>query len=267
MKTKFYSAFRNLMMVSFILFISSSMAYSQYCSPTFSFGCFSWYSSAVTLDAITWTGTSGNCSTSDFTSDTAYLYAGNSYPMSVTNGNWCGCGVWIDFNNDFAFDTTENLFHNYNGAQNFTYNFNINIPVTVPTGIYRMRVIAGWGSDTYTVGTSNGYGPCGSFQYGNFDDFSISVNNLSTGLMGSAQGDFIFIDATPNPAAELITVTVHDFKNINAYLFLTDAFGQLIKRVNIARDKESIDISSVSRGIYFLNYTDGVNSQSLKIVK
>lgn len=104
------------------------------------------------------------------------LHAGDSAAMSVTSGVWCGATVWIDFNQDEVFDSTENLFHSYVGADpSYTYNFYITIPPGTAVGSYRMRVISAWGSDGYTVGGGNGWGGCGSFQYGNFDDFTINI--------------------------------------------------------------------------------------------
>jgi hypothetical protein len=144
-----------------------------YCSPSFVNSCFSWSNQSIGLDSINWTLT--DCTLSDFTSMSTTVTPGDSVAMSVTSGDWCGCSVWIDFNQDFAFDTIENLFHNYNGNQTYTYNFYIHIPPGLPPGSYRMRVLAGWGSDGYTEGSGNGWGPCGSYQYGNFDDFTINV--------------------------------------------------------------------------------------------
>ncbi|MBK5286562.1 MAG: hypothetical protein JJE25_14295, partial [Bacteroidia bacterium] len=145
-----------MLFLSQCILITSDAGAQPYCSPSFSSGCTSWRNQSITLDAINWTLGVSSCTISDYTSDMATLDAGIPYPMTVMNGDWCGCGVWIDFNQDFAFDTTENLFYIYTANATNAYNFNITIPSSTPTGTYRMRVIAGWGTDCYTV-SGNGY--------------------------------------------------------------------------------------------------------------
>ena len=144
--------------------------------PSFANGCFSWSSQNIVLNTINWSLGSTQCTDYDHTAQSTNLQAGSSYPMSVTNGSWCGCAVWIDFDNSFTFDPGENLFYLYSAIATQTYNFNITIPALTPNGSYRMRVISPWGSDGFTPGQGNGWGGCGSFQYGNFDDFTINIS-------------------------------------------------------------------------------------------
>jgi hypothetical protein len=99
--------------------------------------------------------------------------------MTVTNGVYCGCSVWVDLNSDGDFDDLdENLYSLYTANATNTYNFNITIPAATPNGLYRMRVIASWGADGVTVG-ANGYGACGAYQYGNYDDFTLNVGGVA----------------------------------------------------------------------------------------
>jgi hypothetical protein len=254
------------MILCITIFCESNTASAQYCSPSFSNGCFSWRNQAITLDAINWT-IGANCSDFDFTTDTAYLDAGVPYPMSVTNGDWCGCGVWIDLNNDFAFDTTENLFHLYSPNATNNYNFNITVSGNVLTGVYRMRAIAAWGSDTYTVST-NGYGPCGSFQYGNFNDFTVNVTNLSTEIEKNNSGNVIVISVNPNPIIDEIKVSI-PFMIGTAETKIFNSLGEkVIEKIFSAHEKIIVDARTLSGGIYFLTVTDKAgNKATAKFVK
>lgn len=263
MKKNYFSYSKILILASVFVFTNVFIAAAQYCSPSFSSGCFSWSNQSISVDAINWS--IGTCTDYDFTTDTAYLDAGSSYPMSVTNGDWCGCGVWIDFDNNFAFDSTENLFHIYTANQTNNYTFNISIPANVPTGIYRMRVVAGWGTDCYTS-SANGYGPCGSYQYGNFDDFTVSINSLTTGTADLSSANAI-IKVSPNPVSDLMTVSILASKNSNTKLRLTDITGRLIQDIPATAPIQVLDVSSLTKGIYLLNYSNGINSQTLRIVK
>jgi hypothetical protein len=170
----------------FLLTIIASLSISAaqatvYCNPTFSLGCSSWKVQNVILNTLNWSVGTASCSTYDYTSTGTTLTAGVSTPMSVTTGKWCGCTVWIDFNNNGSFDDLgENLYYNYNGAQTYGYNFNITVPASTPSGTYRMRVLGGWGSDGYSTTNTNGYGGCGTYQYGSYDDFTITVVGNTT---------------------------------------------------------------------------------------
>ena len=151
-----------------------------YCVPIFINGCNGfnpWHNNSITLNTLSWTV--GTCTTYDYTSMSTTLNAGVPYPMSVSSGVYTGCTVWVDLNNNGSFeDPGECLFYNYTAGPGGyeTYNFNLTIPPCTPTGSYRMRVLAGWGTDGYDVST-NGYGSCGtiSYMYGNFDDFTLNV--------------------------------------------------------------------------------------------
>jgi GEVED domain/Secretion system C-terminal sorting domain len=181
MKNRHLISLHKITLLLSILFITTTSSKAQvYCNPTFSNGCFSWKNQAITLNTLNWTIGATPCATSNYTNLSTNLTAGVPYPMSTTAGNWCGTSVWVDLNQNGAFENTENLYYNYNGAQTHTYNFSITIPPATPTGIYRMRVIASWGSDGYTIGNANGFGGCGAFQYGNFDDFTLNITGACT---------------------------------------------------------------------------------------
>lgn len=186
--------------------LASVGANAQYCSPTFNGGCFSWDVQAVNVGCLNWTVS--NCSTSDYTSLTSTAIAGVPVAMSVTAGNWCGCAVWVDFDNSGTFDAGENLYTSYNGAQTYTYNFNITVPAGTPVGTYRMRVLGGWGSNGVTgqqYPSGNGSGPCGAYAYGSFDDFTLSVvsgGNVAFAIQPTAQsacvgGSFTITSSSP----------------------------------------------------------------------
>jgi len=161
-----------------------------YCTPTFANGCFNWANQTINVNTLSWSLGFTDCSISDYTSMSTTLTAGTGYTMSVYSGYFTGCSVWVDWNNDGNFDEAgENMFHSYEAPASgyYTYTFTLTPPCATPTGSYRMRVIAGWGTDGYGPGLSsasytscgcNGYGSCGGYQYGNYDDFTINVTGI-----------------------------------------------------------------------------------------
>jgi hypothetical protein len=186
--------------------------------------------------------------------------------MQVTNANWCGCAVWIDLNQDFAFDSTENLFHLYSPNEANVYNFAITIPSNTPSGSYRMRVIASWGSDGFSQ-SANGFGACGTYQYGNFDDFTVHIAGIATGDVDIAENDLSFVEVSPNPATNILLVTIKDFRSNNANLQLCDVSGRVLQSHIVINEKEVMDVSTLSSGVYFLRYRDGIREQTIKLIK
>jgi len=246
--------------------LASSIVSAQYCSPSFVNGCSLWNSQSITLGTINWSLGSTSCTISDYTNLSTNLTDGVAYPMSVTNGNWCGCAVWVDLNMDFDFDSGENLFYDYQANQNNTYNFNITIPAGTPTGSYRLRVISPWGSDGYSLTNVNGYGGCGTnYQYGSFNDFTVTVGPVGVATINT--GNLTLVSANINKETSMLTVTMNNFKGNAATLQLADISGRIIETRKLQSEREIFDMSELSNGIYILNYSDGIEKQSIKINK
>jgi hypothetical protein len=196
----------------------------------------------------------------------ADLTTGWPHYLSVTNEDWCGCAVWIDLNSDFNFDASENFFSNYQANVTNTYNVVLTIPNGTPVGSYRMRIISPWGSDGFTnPPCTNGCGPCGSYDYGGFQDFTINI----TGPQGieDVNSNPRYINASLNRESNQIAVSVRDFKQGTGVLSLTDATGKNIETRNITNEKELMDASLLPAGIYLLSYFDGTRRQVVKLVK
>lgn len=87
------------------------------------------------------------------------LYRGNSYPSAISYGNtstYQEAQVWIDFNNDGIFQTTEEVTGvigvNILSTTINPVNFNINIPLSAPAGLHLMRMRGIWESTITTLG-------------------------------------------------------------------------------------------------------------------
>lgn len=256
---------RFYIMVLMAHLIGTGLHAQSYCSPSFVNGCSLWNSKSIAVGGINWSLGGSNCQTWDYTTDTAFFNAGTIYPMYVTTGDWCGCGVWIDFNNDQTFDTTENLYHMYIASQTAQHTFSISIPGNVVTGTYRMRVIAGWGTDTYTV-SANGYGPCGSYQYGNYNDFSAHVTGSASVANINASALPIFSAQFTAAGEDLIVIT----KNVdygNTTLQVYDANGRLMTSKMVTNETEKVNVSLYAYGLYLLRLTSGGHTNTIKVIK
>lgn len=239
---------------------------AQYCSPTFSNGCAGWQVISATIgSSVDWTST--DCYNSDQTAMIAEADPTDSLPMTVTTGIWCGCSVWVDWDNSSSFEDAENLHHQYIGGDpSFTYSFNIGIPPGTALGQYRMRIIGAWGSDGYSEG-DNGFGPCGSYQYGSFDDFTLDVTT-TTSVPDLAADHAGSITARPNPTTGLVTLMLNNAVGARAEIILESMDGRVVgKWHGTEASTLGIDISDLPPGIYLLRNNAAIDARPLRIVK
>lgn len=237
-------------------------AQAQYCEPSFQFGCTSWQNQSVVIYGINW-DTDFNCWDGDRTELTATVQAGVPTDMSVTSGNWTGCAVWVDLNNDQTFTNDENLFYQYVGGDpSYTYNFTITVPANTAPGVYRMRVVAPWGSDGYSDTNTNGYGACGSYQYGNFNDFQLAVESAS----GVAEGALApALRVSPNPVQDVLTIAA---SSVIQHIAVWSADGRLVlEHADAAPGAvRSLDLGALPAGTYHLRCRTGVGVEQATVV-
>ena len=171
MKKRFTLLSAILPAIFFFAFQYSATA--QYCASTASAATTDEWITNVTFAGIN--NPSGNSGYSNFTSITANVTAGQSYPITVAVFNsstiaWTETvRVWIDWNQNQIFETSEQ----YNiGSQSVpggsTVNFtsNIAVPAGALSGTTRMRVTNRF--STYA-------GPCDTFTFGEVEDYGVNV--------------------------------------------------------------------------------------------
>lgn len=230
---------------------------AQYCSPTFTNGCFLWRNQEVNIGTINWTLGASDCMLSDYTGQSTVVTPGVAVPMTVVSGNWTGCAVWVDLNNNAAFEDSENLFYSYVGGDpSYTYSFSITLPIGTPAGSYRMRVVAPWGSDGFLDTNVNGYGPCGSYQYGNFDDFTLIVSG--TGVAERINGTLGGLSLVPNPCTDLVSVTAPGDDPLERIVIL-GADGKLLKDFALTNATRTsvLDLADLAPGTYVVQAYGG----------
>jgi hypothetical protein len=194
----------------------------------------------------------------------ATIDAGIAAPMTVLSGNWTGCAVWVDLDLNDQFDDGENLFHSYVGGDpGYMYTFDLVVPTTTPSGNYRMRVVAPWGSDGFDPVSKNGYGPCGTYQYGNFDDFTLAVMNT----IGVAEGPVgTPLVVSPNPTNGMLRVLTNSkvarigIHGVDARVLFT-----MIPPVGVA--ETVLDLSEMKAGPYYLHYEDAQGVRKARFIK
>ena len=242
-------------------------AQAQYCSPTFVNGCFSWANQTITIGTIDWSLGATDCLVSDYTSLSTDVGPGVATPMSVTSGVWTGCAVWVDLDNSQSFEDSENLHYVYVGGDpSHTYDFDITVPVGTSPGPHRMRVIGPWGSDGFLTTNTNGYGPCGSYQYGNFEDFMLNVVT-ELGVSESAHSGNT-VTVAPNPTQSFLTITTDGRAPVRRItLFAADGRQVMDLPITAPAPQQRIDLTAFPSGLYQLKCWNGATTSTTRVVK
>ncbi|MEI6596247.1 MAG: GEVED domain-containing protein, partial [Bacteroidota bacterium] len=135
----------------------------------------------MSISNVTTTGGTTNFNNSSACTSSSYTNYSSSNSVSQTQGSNVNMSlsstgyplhysVWVDYNNDGIFATTEQVIAYNNSAASMTVNTSFTIPSNAPIGSHRMRVRG----DYY--GVSIPTDPCATLQYGETEDYSIMVN-------------------------------------------------------------------------------------------
>lgn len=194
----------------------------------------------------------------DYTSMTATVEAGGTYPISVSVGDgWINesVSVWIDFDNSGTFDEDE--FFYIDTGSNEALTGDISIPITANNGDYRMRVrVAAVGMDTATWDMS-----CDETQgFGETEDYTITVD----GIMGVDDNVITNFTYFPNPMEDVLNITADlDIKSVAVF----NVLGQEILG-NKHFNGNKVDVSTLPTGTFIFRVTfDNGSIKNFKAVK
>ena len=149
-----------------------------------------------------------------------------TYPITVTTSGSAIVSVWIDFNRNAVFDTTE-WYQVYTTGTSGTVN--ITIPLTASGGLTKMRV------RSRATGNPNA-----------------SADACTTFFSGSTQDYTILIDATPPPVLTISgTSTAICSGATTANINITSTIGDF----NVYTWSPSTGVTTVSPGVYNFNPT------------
>ncbi len=132
------------------------------------------FSTTVGVSNITYTAASGTAG--GYNNQSANLsasnYIGGTTNLSMTAGGpTCGFAVWIDWNNNLIFETTERVYNTTGYVTSTTGSFTV--PLGTANGAYRMRVVTDYNN-------SNPTNPCSALSRGEYVDFTFNVVSAPT---------------------------------------------------------------------------------------
>jgi PKD repeat protein len=198
------------------------------------------------------------------TTDSGYIMAGysksNDGDVSGNHGNFdywvVKLGDCISPQPAFGYTNSGNTFNfNYTGSNGYTsisWDLGDNTPIS--TTVNPTHTYAASGSYTVCVTVTNS---CGS------DTACQTINTESTGV-NNIQG-FVNIRIYPNPIAQQIMI---DNAEAGAVLDIYNSTGSLVSHTKLEGDKDNVDVTSLSSGVYLMRFTNKDGGQgSRKFVK
>jgi hypothetical protein len=178
----------------------------------------------------------------DFTNQTISVTAGESYAVNLTPGFASSAymeywKVWIDANRNGSFDDSGELL--YSGNSNAALSGSLTIPSSCAENT-RLRVVM-----QYNAAPSS----CGSFSYGEVEDYNVVVARNTTGLDNQLLENALSIMPNPNNGNFVISTT-QVIKSVKMY----STSGQLVYQNNFIQGMDQIEISNtqLNSGVYFL---------------
>ncbi|NDC40951.1 MAG: hypothetical protein EBZ77_05285, partial [Chitinophagia bacterium] len=155
---------------------------SCYCIPSFTYASTACYSYGMDISSFSVAGYSSSLTDRAGCDGTGYLDRTTLSVSMMQSVNYLAtltstsssyrmnAQVWIDFNDNRTFETSESV----GGINNYvsTANFYLNIPITAATGTHRMRVMATY----YSGGSYPSLDPCTTYySYGEARDYMVNI--------------------------------------------------------------------------------------------
>jgi len=207
--------------------------------------------------------TAANGGYADFTNQTGVIgYGSNNIVLSVGfsgqsyTENW---GVWIDFNQNGTFDTSEKVVTgSTSSAGNLSYTFTV--PTSALEGTTRMRVSMKWNGNPTA---------CETFSYGEVEDYSVMISasrdtaaTPTLKIEGSLGFEAPIFEAQFTQQDDTLHIQMADARSVNYTVY--NVLGQVI-----TQDAFSgvTSVTGLQKGMYIIQINDGQRVVCKKFIK
>jgi hypothetical protein len=156
--------------------------------------------------------------------------------------------VWIDYNQNHAFDTTTETVITTNHHLPGTYTSTFTVPATATLGATRMRVVAKMsdlGGHIFPSPCDIPQDPAG--YHGEMEDYTVNIV-AGVGINDLAQESAIVV--FPNPASTTINISPNQQLAGNCTLSIINILGEKVFQSEIVNPKSEIHLD-IPNGIYF----------------
>ncbi|MEY3412827.1 MAG: hypothetical protein RIQ70_1516 [Bacteroidota bacterium] len=237
------------------------------CTPSVSGACDE-YIQNVSLNTINNTTACTAGGYISYASTSTSLAKGTQYTVTITPAVGATIGqaytddeiaVWIDYNNDFTFSSTERVGYVIVAA-GWSNQFTFTVPTSAITGAVRMRVRISYSVD-------GAIDPCAVSTYGEVEDYTINIT--AGGGVGLDESTINNVVVYPNPANEMVTVDLNNVQEKLTEIQLVDITGRVLhsEKINDNVKLYNLNISGLAQGSYSI-VCKGINTSSTqRIIK
>jgi PKD repeat protein len=241
------------------------------CTPSVTSACDE-YIQNITLNTINNTTACTTGGYVSYMSTSTSLTKGTQYTMTVTPAIGANAGaytgdeiaIWIDYNNDFTFASTERVGYVLVGT-GWSNQFTFTVPTTAITGAVRMRVRI-----SYSVVAEGGapIDPCAVASFGETEDYTINILAGGGSGVGIEENTLNAVSIYPNPTESLLNVDLSQVSEEVETVTLIDITGKTIQTISVnAADKVNFDLSSIASGLYYVRIASATNAVMKQVVK
>jgi subtilisin-like proprotein convertase family protein len=168
--------------------------------------------------------------------------------------------IYIDYNIDGDFFDAEELVAEGTAAGIIALNFVV--PEITNPGTTRIRI-------TMSRDLSGYY--CELFATGEVEDYSVKISDMAINVEEPASGiSSSSLSLTPNPAADLVTLSFEADQNGTTWLTLTDELGRMVDsrqfQYSQGRNETLISLKTLPSGVYFVSLNNATSQLTTKLV-
>ncbi len=200
------------------------------------------------------TGTAGY---ENFTTLSTNAVRGTAYTITITP-SWTstkykeGYAVWIDYNANGTFETSELVFSKA-ASTTTPVSGTITIPTTATLGATRMRVSMKYNA----IPTA-----CETFSYGQVEDYTVNIT--STARMEEASNNSVSFSLYPNPVNGDV-LNVSNLEKASEYVIF-NMMGQELGKGTI-ENEGSINVGSLNAGTYLIQVSNENGTTAKRFIK
>ena len=232
---------------------------------TFTGNLASYEAATVSLPEITYTSQSTNTVHISLADDENNANNDSSIDFDQTTIDAAG-NLFLEFSTDqygeeAYFEITDNNYNVIESGGPFGNNQTYNLDFILDAGCYNFHLIDTYGDGGGAVRLYDGAGTVIYETNGNYGS-GARTGFSSDGVLGINDNDFSGIAIYPNPASDILNI-----KNAeNASITVFDITGKLLLSKNNISSNETLNVSSLTTGTYFVKVSNGKNVQTEKLI-